>query len=259
MIHVPKDRVTSPAAGVLRLTFFLDLPAEQHAAAVAFWREVTGYGVSAPRGEHQEFATLVPPAGDDHLRVQRVAEGPSGTHLDLHVADLPAAVEHARACGAVLLRHDEYAVLRSPGGYRLCLVTGPATAPSPPVAWPDGHRSRVDQLCLDIGPSAYAEECAFWERLTGWPVRATPRSEFARLQVPAGLRARVLLQRLDGDEGPVRGHLDIATDDREAEVRRLRALGAEPVREGEIWTVLRPPAGPVLCVTGRDPVTGQVG
>ena len=52
--------------------------------------------------------------------------------------------------------------------------------------------------------------------------------------------------------------LDIATDDRPAEVGRLQELGAEPVGEGPMWTVLRPPAGPALCVTSRDPVTGVV-
>jgi hypothetical protein len=244
---------------ITRLTFFLDLSAEDHPVAVEFWRGVTGYELSAARGERDEFATLMPPAGDDHLRVQRIADGRSGTHLDVHVTELAAAVEHAVGAGAVLLARQEHAVLRSPGGYLFCLVTEPATRPSAPITWPGGHRSRVDQLCLDVGPSAYDDECAFWERLTGWPVRVTPRVEFARLQVPAALRSRVLLQRLEQDEGPVRGHLDVATDDREAEVRRLVALGAEPLHDGPIWTALKPPVGPVLCVTGRDPVTGRVG
>lgn len=248
--------MSAAPVAVRRLTFFLDLPAREHEVAVAFWRGVTGYGLSAARGEHAEFATLVPEAGDDHLRVQRISDGAAGTHLDLHVADLPAAVAHALECGADLLARSGHAVLRSPGGYAFCLVTEPATAPSAPATWPDGHRSRADQLCLDIGPSGYAAECAFWERLTGWPVRGTPRSEFARMRVPASLRSRMLLQRLEHDGGLVRGHLDVATDDRAAEVRRLQALGATPVREGELWTVMRPPAGPMLCVTSRDPVTG---
>lgn len=244
-------------AVIARLTLFLDVTSDEHPSAVDFWRGVTGYELSAPRGESGEFATLLPPAGDDHLRVQRVGDGPSGTHLDLHVADLSAAVEHAVGCGATLVARDDHAVLRSPGGYLFCLVTAPATAPSAPTLWPDGHRSRVDQLCLDVGPSAHAEECAFWAALTGWPVRQTPRAEFARLAVPPALGVRVLIQRLEHDEGEVRGHLDIATNDREAEVRRLVALGAEPIHQGPIWTAMRAPAGPPVCVTGRDPVTGS--
>jgi catechol 2,3-dioxygenase-like lactoylglutathione lyase family enzyme len=244
---------------VQRLTFFLDLTPGDHAAALAFWRAATGYELSPPRGEEGEFASLLPPAGDEHLKVQRLAEGTSGTHVDVHVADLAPAVEHALDCGAVLVAQPGHAVLRSPGGYLFCLVTAPATAPSAPTSWPDGHRSRVDQLCLDIAPSVYDAECRFWAALTGWPTNHTPGSEFTRLQVPAELGTRVLLQRLEQDEGPVRGHLDLATDDRPVEVRRLVALGAVPIGEGPRWTVLRPPAGPPLCVTGRDPVTGRVG
>lgn len=241
-----------------RLSFYLDLPADEHAAAVAFWCGVTGSEVSAPRGERQEYASLLPPTGDDHLRVQRVDDRPAGVHLDVYVPDLAAAVEHAVGCGATVVARPGHAVLHSPGGFPFCLVEGPAAEPSDPITWPDGHRSRADQLCLDIGPSAYAAECAFWSDLTGWPVRVTARTEFSRLQVPVALRARILLQRLEQDEGPVRGHLDIATDDRPAEVGRLQELGVEPVDEGPMWTVLRPPAGPVLCVTSRDPVTGTV-
>lgn len=242
----------------MRLTFFLDLARDDYAEAVAFWGEATGEELSEPRGEHDEFASFLPPAGDDHLRVQRIGEGPSRTHLDLHVPDLAAAVERAVGCGAIVVARPGHAVLRSPGGFPFCLVEGPAAVPSDPITWPDGHRSRADQLCLDIGPSAYAAECAFWSDLTGWPVRVTARTEFSRLQVPVALRARILLQRLEHDEGPVRGHLDIATDDRPAEVARLLEVGAEPFGEGPMWTVLRPPAGPVLCVTSRDPVTGTV-
>lgn len=237
-----------------RLTFFLDLPADEYAGAVAFWRAATGYGLSEPRGERGEFASLVPPAGDDHLRMQRLADGAAGTHLDLHVDDLSAAVGHALGCGATLVALSAHAVLRSPGGYLFCLVTAPAGTASEPMTWPDGHRSRVDQLCLDIGPSTYDDECAFWSALTGWPVRHSDLAEFARLAVPVALGARILLQRLERDEGPVRGHLDVATDDRAAEVGRLVALGAEPMADGSSWTVLRPPAGPLLCVTDRDPV-----
>lgn len=243
---------------VTRLTFFLDLAAEDQAAATPFWRSATGYDLSPSRGEHDEFVSLLPPAGDDHLRLQRLQEGPSHTHLDLHVEDLAAAEQHAVSCGATVLGSGGHVALRSPGGYPFCLVTAPATVPSRPTTWPDGHRSRAEQLCLDIGPSAYQTECGFWAALTGWPTRHAG-GEFTRLWVPEPLGTRLLLQRLDEDEGAVRGHLDVATDDRPAEVARLQALGATIVRENDEWTVVRPPAGPVLCVTDRDPVTGLSG
>jgi hypothetical protein len=42
------------------LTVFFDFPADTFDAGVAFWREVTGSGLSPFRGADGEFATLVP-------------------------------------------------------------------------------------------------------------------------------------------------------------------------------------------------------
>jgi predicted enzyme related to lactoylglutathione lyase len=217
------------------LTAFVDLPADELEPAVAFWRAVTAYDLSASRGEHDEFATLLPPAGDAFLRVQRVEEGPSGGHLDLHAPG------------------QDFEVRRSPGGLPYCLVPGTEAARPPSVTWPDGHRSVVDQVCLDIPPEVYDEECDFWASVTGWEVHDVDRPEFRRLRVPDDQPLLVLLQRLDAPGGPVRVHLDLATDDREAEIRRHEQLGARVAAVHDGWTVMRPPAGPVYCVTGRVP------
>jgi hypothetical protein len=45
-----------------------------------------------------------------------------------------------------------------------------------------------------------------------------------------------------------RVHLDIETDDVEAEARRLEALGAERVQQVRSWWVMRDPAGLLFCV-----------
>jgi hypothetical protein len=93
-----------------RLTVFLDFPADRFGAGAAFWQRVTGYGLSPSRGADGEFATLLPPAGDADLRVQRVSDGAGGCHLDLHVdtgaESLDAAAARAQAAGA-LIRHSE--------------------------------------------------------------------------------------------------------------------------------------------------------
>lgn len=240
------------------LSIFIDAAPEEHRDVVALWEAITGYRLSARRPD-VAWAPLSPPGGDAHLWVQRLDEGPSGVHLDLDVDDLDAALADATDAGATLVARPDHAVLRSPGGYPFCLVTGAESRPSAPTLWPDGHRSRVDQLCLDIGPAAYDRECDFWSGLTGWPVRQTPRGEFRRLAVPVGLGMRILLQRREYGDGPVTGHLDVATDDRAAEVARLAGLGIDPAGEGEVWTVMRPSVGPVLCVTDRDPGTGALG
>lgn len=238
---------------------FLDLPASSFASGVAFWREVTGSGLSPTRGDHQEFATLVPPEGDDYLRVQRVQDGPGGIHLDLHVNDPRAAADQAVALGAVELADRGHVVLRSPSGLTFCMVSRPASRRPPPAAWPDGSRSLVDQVCLDIPSSGYAEECGFWSALTGWELTASPVSpSFSRLTRPAGIPLRFLIQRLEESSGTARAHLDLAAENRVSEVQRHAALGATVVSEWSRWTVLRDPVGSLYCVTDRDPETGML-
>ncbi|HET6167630.1 MAG TPA: VOC family protein [Marmoricola sp.] len=216
------------------LTVFLDLPAEGFESEVAFWEQVTGHERSALRGD-DELTTLVPPAGDGYIRVRRLSAGMPGVHLDLHAPD--HVVEERR----------------SPGGLRHSLVPGAEAARPGPASWPDGHRSMVDQVCIDIPPEVYDEECAYWSDLTGWELVDVGHSEFRRLRTPPGQPLAILLQRLDSGEGPVRAHLDLSTDDRGTETRRHERLGARVVRVHEEWTVMRPPAGPVYCITDRVP------
>jgi hypothetical protein len=239
------------------MTAFLDLPADGFEPATEFWRAVTGSGLSAPRGEHDEFATLVPRTGDPYLKVQRVDDGPGGVHLDLHTDDVPGFVEHAGACGAVL-QPAQHVVMTSPGGFPFCVVGHPTGgSPPPPVPW-WGGLSIVDQVCLDIPGSQHEGETEFWARLTGWERTEGRFREFSGLERPAGQPLRLLLQRLDSDDGPVRAHLDLSSSDRVAEVVRHRSIGAELVREPGNWTVLRDPAGLEYCVTDRDPLTGKL-
>lgn len=234
----------------------LDLPATGHDETVAFWGRVTGYALSAPQGEHREFATLVPPEGDDFLCVQRVQDGPGGIHLDLHVEDPRTAADEAVALGATEVADRGFVVLRSPGGMVFCLVTHPASRRPPAAVWADGTASLVDQVCLDIPDGSYDEECGFWAALTGWEHRAGTLPEFTSLARPAGMPLRLLLQRLRESVGPVRAHLDLAADDRAAEVRRHAGLGARIEAEHDHWTVLRDPGGAAYCVTDRHPGTG---
>lgn len=227
---------------------FLDFDADGFDRGVAFWQGVTGFELSPRRGTDGEFATLVPPDGDDYLRVQRIGGVPR-IHLDLHVADPDAAVP---ADAEVLASHDGYVVLRSPGGFVLCLVSHPAAVRPQPAAWPGG-RSQVDQVCLDVPSGVYDTEVGFWRELTGWELVDVEEPEFERLRSPASQPLRWLVQRLDDAGGPVRAHLDVAADDRDAEVARHVALGAVERSRHDWWTVLTDPAGMTYCVTRRTP------
>ena len=230
------------------MTGFLDSPDR---SVEPFWQAVTGSSLSGRRGDGGRFATLVPPDGDAFLRVQVVGAPPPRCHLDLHVADVPAVASRAAGAGAVVLVDvGELVVLRSPAGFVFCLVPwhGEAVRPAP-VTWPGGHRSLVDQMCLDIPAGVFEGEAGFWAALTGWPRRRVAGSEFDYLARPGAMPLRLLLQRTGG--GAAGMHLDLACDDVPAEVARHVALGASIVRVTGWWTTLRDPAGREYCVTSR--------
>lgn len=145
--------------------------------------------------------------------------------------------------------------MTSPGVLGFCFVDGAAGERPPPLAWPGGS-SLVDQVCLDIGPSAYEVECAFWSDLTGWSLHESSLAEFRHLTRPSHQPFRFLLQRRGEDHDHVRVHLDISSQDRVGEVARHVALGARIQVQTGLFTVLRDPGGATYCVTDRDPATG---
>ena len=243
-------------------TAFLDFPAATIEQGCSFWLDVTGYTLSPPRGASGEFATLVPPQGAAYLRVQRVESGEPGCHLDLHVDEVQKAHRRATALGAATMQAwPTLVAMLSPGGLPFCLVRADAghgwERPSPRT-WRGGHRSLVDQLCLDIPPAAFPAEAAFWETLTGWERRPGSRPEFEYLVRPDGMPLRLLLQRLDNDgHGRCRAHLDLACDDMPAERLRHQDMGAVVIAEPS-WTTLSDPAGLAYCITRRHPATGRL-
>ena len=242
------------------LSAFIDFPADHFATGVRFWAAVTGYAVSPARGANGEFATLVPPDGDDFLRVQQLQTGPNRIHLDVSVTDPDDAADHAVAHGATQIADSgDYVVLRSPGGLIFCLVGRVGSRRPSPVTWPGGHRSAVYQICLDLCGDTYDTEAAFWfEVLQATPQVLAARPEFTWLRGERQFALDVLLQRLDTATGPVCAHLDLGTDDRAGEVARHLALGAALLATEEFWTVLCDPTGLVYCVTDRDPATGRL-
>jgi hypothetical protein len=233
------------------VTAFLDTVQEHAELTETFWCRVTGYRLSQRRGDHEEFASLLPPDGDPHLKVQTVVHpSPGGLHLDLHTDNVRALTGRAEALAAEAGRLDAgYVVCRSPGGMAFCVVEHPASRPASPSTWPGG-RSMVDQVCIDIPPSRWEAECSFWADLTGWDlVDQDPEDEFRRLRRPEGLALQLLLQRLDDEQPSVVAHLDLGSDDYLAETDRHLALGATEVRRTPHWVTLRDPSGRLYCVT----------
>ncbi|MFJ6083599.1 VOC family protein [Streptomyces sp. NPDC092369] len=232
---------------------FVDRPYELFGPACEFWTAVTGTRLSEFRGEKEEFTTLLHDGADACVKVQGVSSGPGGAHLDFPVDDVRAFARSALRLGAeTVADHGTWAVLRSPAGQLFCTMPWRGEARRPPVV----RGSRLDQVCLDLAPSVFEAEVAFWSALLAdWQSQPGSRPEFHVLKPPAGLPIRILLQRLD-EERPASAHLDLACADIDATRAEHERLGAESVARAPHWTVLRDPTGGLYCLTGRDPETG---
>ena len=139
-----------------------DVPADAAGAAESFWPAVLGWQLGEPWEGHPEFRSLRPPSGDMYAHVQRV-DGPIAIHFDLGVDDVAAAAgPRLVAIGATQVSDfDIWRVMRSPGGLAFCLVPGGGESVPAPSEWPDGHRSRLVQLCVDSPADLHDGEVAF--------------------------------------------------------------------------------------------------
>ena len=94
------------------------------------------------------------------------------------------------------------------------------------------HKSRLATLVIDCESGA-ADAVRFWGEALGIPPNPDDRGDqryFHFLEKSAGLH--VLLQDMNKQEGPA-FHVDIETDDVEAEVERLEALGGGTQEKGQ--------------------------
>jgi len=115
------------------------------------------------------------------------------------------------------------------------------------------HRSRLCHFVIDVPDLDHG--VAFWSaalRAAEETVPEESRPIYRRLRLPDS-EIRILLQKT-GDQKATkeRMHLDLETDDVEAEVRRLEALGAtrwdHQAERGVYFWVLRDPLGNEFCV-----------
>ncbi|MBM7790295.1 VOC family protein [Tenggerimyces flavus] len=108
------------------------------------------------------------------------------------------------------------------------------------------HKSRIGGVFIDHPARSFEASLAFWAAAMGRePEDGDPYRSLGWFDG----EVVVELQRLDDDTGP-RVHLDIDTDDVEAEVHRLEALGAKRLKsyhDGSYWQMVDP-GGLVFCV-----------
>jgi hypothetical protein len=108
------------------------------------------------------------------------------------------------------------------------------------------HRSRLAGFIIDCKTDDLASAASFWAGALGMEVRPLPGEEGKYLElVDPNDRIHIEVQAVSH---PSRVHLDIESDDVEAEVRRLEALGAKRVERINTWWVMEAPTGQKFCV-----------
>jgi Glyoxalase-like domain len=111
------------------------------------------------------------------------------------------------------------------------------------------HYSRLYKIVIDVPPVDHDKELAFWQAASGQELAAARIEGYHGTELH-GQKFGLLVQRLG--EGRSRVHVDIHTDDLEAEVSRLERLGAQRVERLHFWWVMRDPAGLPFCVVQDD-------
>lgn len=110
------------------------------------------------------------------------------------------------------------------------------------------HRSRLAGYIIDCQSDNLEEAAEFWSAALGYKRRGEPESGlYQALETPDG-EPYLEVQVVDHAS---RIHLDIESDDVEAEVKRLEALGARRIEEVKTWVIMEAPTGQRFCVINR--------
>jgi hypothetical protein len=110
------------------------------------------------------------------------------------------------------------------------------------------HRSRLATVVIDCAREDSERGFDFWSRALGREKVATDNPIYASLRGRVGGEGGpiLLLQRVPAAERAI--HLDIETDDVEAEVSRLEGLGARVKARIRNHVVMEAPSGHPFCV-----------
>ena len=234
----------------------VNFKARDDSALGRFWAQVLGWGVSS----EGPGVTNVEPAGFagpdpaavcvDVVTVPDPETVKYRVHLDLastsaaHQAELVARLKQLGATPADVGQGDvPWTVMADPEGNVFCVL-------------------EPREIYLDTGPiAAIVVDCAdpramarFWGEATDWTLHEVTDDQ-ARLRSSEGVGPYLeFLRRPGARNWWNRVHLDVAPyagDDQDAEVARLRALGATDaeVGQGDVpWKVLADPEGNEFCV-----------
>jgi predicted enzyme related to lactoylglutathione lyase len=109
------------------------------------------------------------------------------------------------------------------------------------------HHSRLAGFIIDCNTDDLDAAAEFWSAALGYPLRSKSEQagENYRQLLTGEDSLHVEVQQVDHES---RVHLDIESDDIEAEVARLEKLGAKRVAKVHTWVVMQAPTGQKFCV-----------
>ena len=109
------------------------------------------------------------------------------------------------------------------------------------------HKSRLGGFIIDCQGADLDSAANFWASALGLQAKRNPDPWEQKYRALSG-KTRDLHIEVQSVEHPSRVHLDIETDDIEAEVQRLEVLGATRVGMVHDWCVMQAPTGQRFCV-----------
>lgn len=109
------------------------------------------------------------------------------------------------------------------------------------------HRSRLAGFIFDCRTDDLEQAAQFWSAALGVPLKPADEepSPLYRQLVTGADGMHIEVQKVEHES---RVHIDIETDNIEAEVLRLEALGAKRVGTVNSWCVMQAPSGQRFCV-----------
>ena len=108
------------------------------------------------------------------------------------------------------------------------------------------HKSRLAGFIIDCDTDDLPSAAAFWSAALGMRTQKLGPGEDKYVGLKGGTHGlHVEVQQV---EHASRVHLDIESDDVDAEVARLEALGARCIDRVKSWCVMEAPTGQRFCV-----------
>jgi catechol 2,3-dioxygenase-like lactoylglutathione lyase family enzyme len=117
------------------------------------------------------------------------------------------------------------------------------------------HKSRLAGFIIDCDRPDLDAAARFWSGALGMALAGREGERYERLDASQ----RDLHVEVQAVEHSSRVHVDIETDDLDAEVARLEALGARRIAHVQTWWVMEAPTGQRFCVVRSRGWEGKPG